>query len=57
MKRYLVFSYDDCYPSGGIGDLDDFVETIEEARAIKVKQLKEYERVDIFDVVTGEGTE
>ena len=54
MYRYLLFSYEGYYPSGGIGDLRISFNTIEEME-------KEYERlpfglyeyIEVFDTKTG----
>ena len=54
MYRFLLFSYEGYYPSGGIGDLRISFNTIEEMK-------KEYERlpfglyeyIEVFDTKTG----
>ena len=54
MYRYLLFSYEGYYPSGGLGDLRISFNTIEEME-------KEYERlpfglyeyIEVFDTKTG----
>ena len=54
MYRFLLFSYEGYYPSGGIGDLRISFNTIEEME-------KEYERlpfglyeyIEVFDAKTG----
>ena len=54
MYRFLLFSYEGYYPSGGIGDLRISFNTIEEME-------KEYERlpfglyeyIEVFDTKTG----
>lgn len=52
-KRFLVFGIYRYYPSGGMDDLNDSFETVEEA----VKHTKEifdkYDSVDIYDRIEG----
>jgi hypothetical protein len=51
-KRYIVFQYEDYYPSGGWGDLQGSFDTLEEARAFA--QENRHDNTDIIDLETGE---
>lgn len=47
MKRFLLFTFDEYYPSGGWADFVDSFETIEEARTrATTRQRDEYQIVD-----------
>ena len=60
MKRYLVFSYAQFYPSGGWDDLDGRFDTVDEAVVFARKQSAELwssagsYTVQVIDVETGE---
>ena len=30
-KKYIIFQYDDCYPTGGLGDITGSFDTIKDA--------------------------
>lgn len=55
MKRFLVFGFDNYYPSGGIGDLQGEFDTLEEAIALtEVKnryrpETYEWENYELVD--------
>ncbi|WP_286803322.1 MULTISPECIES: hypothetical protein [Sphingobacterium] len=50
-KRYLLFVYDKYYPSGGLCDLRESFDTIEEARDAAMKS--EYDYKEIYDRLSG----
>ena len=55
MKRYLLFSGNDYYPTGGWGDFVDDFDTIEEAEAYARKEpLSEWQWWHIIDTETKE---
>lgn len=60
MKRFLVFGFDNYYPSGGIGDLQGEFDTLEEAVALTEAKSKyrpsafQWENYELVD--TQEGT-
>ena len=51
-KRFLVFCYDEYYPTDGMSDLAGSFDTLEEAIAFCEKQ-KSYNYVEIYDRVNG----
>jgi hypothetical protein len=52
MKKYIVFGYDDYYPSGGMNDIIGQEDSLE--KAIKIGQSKNYENIQIVDRDTWE---
>lgn len=54
-KRFMVFGLDEFYPAGGLGDVVDSFDTIEEARA-RTKQ-EDHAIFEILDRETGEEVE
>ena len=63
-KRFLVFGYDQYYPSGGLGDLEGSFDTVNEAVIFmkKGKPMKNYkgdtiysssEFYDVYDRIKG----
>lgn len=51
MKRYLVFKYDQYYPSGGLNDVYAEADTLEEAYSLAAGSFYDY--VEIFDRIDG----
>ena len=52
MKKYVLFSFFDYYPSGGMFDLDDSYDTLDEAKdAIEQNKIKSFCPKDNFQVV------
>lgn len=51
MKRYLVFAFDDPYPSGGWSDFEGAFTTIEQAREAANNLSPPYDCVQIVDLV------
>lgn len=49
--RYILFAYDDYYPSGGQGDEHGRYSTIEEAKA--AARALEYQTTDLLELNTG----
>lgn len=51
MKRYLLFAGDTYYPAGGLGDLIDKFDTVEEARqdALKARYFEDGSGTWYFD--------
>ena len=49
-NRFLVFSFDHYYPSGGWGDFTGSSDTIEGAREIEDDQKSEYDYTEIVDL-------
>lgn len=49
MKRFLVFTYDTYYPTGGVNDLSGDVDSLEEAYALATGM----DCADILDTKTG----
>lgn len=59
-KRYLVFGIFDCYPSGGISDLEDSFDTLEEAIGfitIKIENETLINSFQIYDRIEGREVE
>lgn len=50
-KRYLLFEYYQYYPGGGIGDMTNSFETIEEA--VEAAKNSKYDYQDIYDRIEG----
>ena len=50
MKRYLVFAYDQFYPSGGWNDFVGAFDTLEEAESKGRETLADNEAYDIVDL-------
>jgi hypothetical protein len=50
-KRYLLFAYDRYYPGGGLGDLVDSYNTIEEAVVAAKGDKSDYK--EIYDRIEG----
>ncbi len=56
MKRWLLFTFPDYYPAGGVGDLSGNYDTFEDAvaganaSAFKNKQVLDTKTGDIFDL-------
>ena len=46
-KRFLLFAYDTYYPNGGICDLIESFDTIDEAVEFKSKEYRDY--YELFD--------
>lgn len=54
MKKYLLFGYNDYYPSGGMGDyLGDF-NSLEDIEEYKIKQEPFYDNYEIVKYETME---
>jgi len=52
MKRYLLFAFYVYYPQGGMDDMIDSFDTLEEAKD-RIRGLREhYEDYQIFDTVS-----
>lgn len=51
MYRFLLFSYPDYYPNGGLGDLVLQFNTIEELKRVDLFYIHDY--VEIYDFKTG----
>ena len=49
-NRYLVFSFDDYYPSGGWGDFAGSSDTIEGAKKIEDNQKSKSDYTEIVDL-------
>ena len=54
MKRFLVFAFDQYYPTGGWDDLVDSCHTVEEARVVGEGTRKRYDEYQIVDTESGE---
>ena len=53
-KRYLVFAYGNYYPTGGWSDLYAQCDTLEEARAARMRAFSDgNDCVDVIDLFTG----
>ena len=52
IKRFMVFAYDQYYPSGGWSDFRESFETLAEAKAFSA-ELR-YDFTEIIDLDTGE---
>lgn len=50
-KRYLVFSYNDYYPSGGLSDMRQSFDSIPEA--IDFLKKDEYKNKELYDRING----
>lgn len=50
MKRYLVFTGYDCYPSGGWDDFMASCASLEEARKKAIEACKKYQWSQIVDL-------
>lgn len=50
-KRFLLFQYDQYYPSGGWSDLSGSFNTVEEARICAKKELRTTN--EVIDLETG----
>jgi len=60
-KRYALFAGDNYYPTGGIRDLINFYETVEEAKAEAMREAKNvfrsvyiYDWAHVYDMETRE---
>jgi hypothetical protein len=51
-KKYILFQYDQYYPSGGLGDIRGSFDTLEEAKEYAVKHRHDYN--DVVDRDTWE---
>lgn len=58
MKRFMLFSYEDYYPGGGMNDLVDSFDTLDEitqwAKTVKKKDELRYtctDNVEIYDLL------
>lgn len=51
MYRFLLFSYPDYYPSGGLGDLALKFNTVQELKKVDTLYLDDY--VEIYDFKAG----
>jgi len=52
MKQYILFAFWNYYPQGGMEDMIDSFDTLQEAED-RIKELREhYEEYQIFDTVT-----
>jgi hypothetical protein len=51
--RYLVFCSDQYYPLGGLDDLEDCFDTIEEAKKFITGLENRYDYVQIYDRIEG----
>jgi hypothetical protein len=54
LKRYILFTYDSYYPSGGLGDMVDKFDTIEEIYLFLCSKNSVVDNYDILDTHTGE---
>lgn len=52
LKRFLLFTYDDFYPSGGWNDFKGSFDTLEEAKEARKASSSYY--CNIIDTETGE---
>lgn len=50
-KRYLVFTYDDFYPSGGMTDLKESFDDIDEA--LEFIKNQKYVNAELYDRIDG----
>lgn len=50
-KRYLLFEYDQYYPGGGIGDMTNSFDTLDEA--IDAADESEYDYQEVYDRIEG----
>lgn len=44
-KKYILFCFEGCYPGGGLGDIRDSYDSLEEARDAMAKDSGEYRYV------------
>ena len=52
MKQYILFAFWNYYPSGGMDDMIDSFDTLQEAED-RIKELKDhYEDYQIFDTLS-----
>jgi len=52
MKRYILFAFWNHYPQGGMDDMIDSFDTLQEAE-YRIKELREnYEEYQIFDTAS-----
>lgn len=53
MKRYMVFAYDQCYPSGGMNDFNGDFDSLEDELYLNlIEQLKESaDHIHVYDTV------
>lgn len=52
MKKYIIFGYDYCYPIGGMNDIKEEADSIEEG--IKLGKRIKYQNIQIVDRDTWE---
>ena len=50
MKRFLVFAYDDYYPSGGLADIRGEFDTLEELHEKLPEFFENWEYVEVLDL-------
>lgn len=53
-KKYILFQYHQYYPGGGLGDITDSFDTLEEARTKAVEKYYDYNEIvdrDTWEVV------
>jgi len=54
VKKFILFEFDDHYPGGGLGDITDSYDTLEEAKAVALKAYRDTREVvdrDTWEVV------
>mgnify|MGYP001161531519 CR=1 FL=1 len=52
MKQYILFAFWNYYPSGGMDDMIDSFDTLQEAEG-RIKELRDhYEEYQIFDTLS-----
>lgn len=49
MKRFLIFAYDTCYPSGGWNDLEASSDDLDEAMELAAALRDKFDRAHIVD--------
>jgi hypothetical protein len=45
MKRYILFSFDQFYPIGGLRDIKDSFDTLEEVKLAKAKCREDFQEI------------
>lgn len=53
LKRYLLFSYVDYYPSGGWNDFEESFDDVVKAKAAAMGCLSKHGYIDLIDSETG----
>jgi hypothetical protein len=56
-KKFILFLYDQYYPGGGLSDIDDSFDTLEEAKAAALKRYRDFREIvdrDTWEIVWSE---